>query len=542
MKYLLLACSLLVLNGCKLTEDVQEPLTQSVDLTAKCEAGEPQSDTHDIPACDQAQEGVAQLIHPLSEPVDVPLPEPVEPVEATYSDVWQYIGSNLEFDIPVNEPRLDAQKRWFLRHPDYMQRVSNRARPFLYYIVEQLEAQNIPLDIALLPIVESAFDPLAYSHGRASGMWQFISSTGKRFGMKQTWWYDGRRDVIASTQGAIDYLKYLHEMFDGNWMHALAAYNSGEGRVQRAIRKNKRAGKSTDFWSLDLPRETRAYVPKLLALVDILQNAEKYNFNWPTINNAPVIEVVEIESQLDLAMAADMASLTLKELKALNPGFNHWATDPDGPHQLVLPIDRAEPFSLALANTPKQDRINWARHKVQSGDSIGEIAQQYRTSISVIKRVNDMDSNTIYIGDYLLVPVATTDAEASMLNHPQMARTVTNAGQQKTTHTIASGDTLSEIAQMHNVSVRDLTRWNNITSRTTLQIGAQLAIYTDMPTVTTDKTRTITYRVRNGDSLSRIASKFNVSINDIVRWNTLNRQKYLQPGQRLRLTIDLTKS
>jgi membrane-bound lytic murein transglycosylase D len=179
---------------------------------------------------------------------------------------------------------------------------------------------------------------------------------------------------------------------------------------------------------------------------------------------------------------------------------------------------------------------------VQSGDSIGEIAQQYRTSISVIKRVNDMDSNTIYIGDYLLVPVATTDAEASMLNHPQMARTVTNAGQQKTTHTIASGDTLSEIAQMHNVSVRDLTRWNNITSRTTLQIGAQLAIYTDMPTVTTDKTRTITYRVRNGDSLSRIASKFNVSINDIVRWNTLNRQKYLQPGQRLRLTIDLTKS
>lgn len=542
MKYLFIAISVLLASGCALTDTTKTLERASNDLTVTCEAGEPKSASHSPRDCDEAQEGVVQIIHP-HEPVKVPLPEPVEVSEQSVSDVWLHIANNLEFSIPKHEPRLEAQKRWFLKHPNYMRRVSERARPFLYYIVEELQKQDIPLDIALLPIVESAFDPLAYSHGRASGMWQFISSTGKRFGMRQSWWYDGRRDVVASTQGAIDYLKYLHEMFDGDWMHALAAYNSGEGRVQRSIRKNRRAGKSTDFWSLDLPRETRAYVPKLLALADILKNSETYKFNWPNIDNSPVIQIVDIESQLDLSMAAQMASLTLAELKALNPGFNHWATDPDGPHQLVLPIDKVEAFSLALAQTPKEERISWARHKVKSGDSIGKIAQRYRTSIDVIKRVNSMSSNTIYINEHILVPVATTDAQISMLNHLQHTQVIgNNNASQRVVHTIASGDTLSAIALMHNVSVRDLATWNNISPNGLLNIGKQLVVYSPSQVSNTDKTRTITYSVRNGDSLSRIASKFKVTINDIVRWNGLSKQKYLQPGQRLRLTVDLTKT
>jgi membrane-bound lytic murein transglycosylase D len=540
MKYLFITFSVFMLSACSLTETVQPQAPALSDLTITCEAGEPQSELHDTAACDAEQEGITPVIHP-QELVAVPLPKLAEADDQEVTDVWQYIADNLEFSVPIDRPRLESQKRWFLKHPDYMRRVSERARPFLYYIVQQLETQDIPLDIALLPIVESAFDPMAYSHGAASGMWQFISSTGKRFGMPQTWWYDGRRDVIASTQGAIDYLKYLNEMFDGDWMHALAAYNSGEGRVQRAIRKNKRAGKSTDFWSLDLPRETRAYVPKLLALADILKNGEKYNFNWPTIDYAPVIQIVDVESQLDLAMASQMASLTLAELKALNPGFNHWATDPDGPHQLVLPIDKVEGFSLALAGTPEQDRISWARHRVKSGDSIGEIAQKYRTSIGVIKRVNNMSNNIVYINDYLLVPVATTDAQAIMLTHPQNGRSTANSGQ-RTVHTVSSGDTLSAIALTHKVSVKDLVAWNNISTKSTLNIGKQLVVYDASQVTNIDKTRTITYRVRNGDSLSRIASKFKVKVSDIVDWNSLSKQKYLQPGQRLRLTVDLTKT
>ena len=219
-------------------------------------------------------EGVLEIVHPV-EPVEFEVAEPIEVEPEIEPNLWQHAANQFTFEIPDNK-RVTAQKNWYLRHPSYMRRVSKRASPFLYHIVEQIEQHDMPMEFVLLPIVESAFDPFAYSHGSAAGMWQFIEGTGKRFGLKQTWWYDGRRDAIASTEAAMKYLAYLHKFFDGNWLHALAAYNSGEGRVRNAIRKNKRLGKPTDFWSLSLPRETRAYVPKLLALADILKNKEMF--------------------------------------------------------------------------------------------------------------------------------------------------------------------------------------------------------------------------------------------------------------------------
>jgi membrane-bound lytic murein transglycosylase D len=221
--------------------------------------------------CEPAKSGTIPITHPVETDeifVEVPEKKAEAAAEIQIKDVWQRVRNQFNFEFEDNR-RIAAQRNWYLKHPNYMKRVAKRAKPFLRLIVEKLEQQDMPLELVLLPIVESAFDPFAYSHGRAAGMWQFIPSTGKRFGMKQTWWYDGRRDVMASTQGAIDYLNYLVDMYDGNWLHALAAYNSGEGRVRRAITKNKKAGKPTDFWSLDLPRETRAYVPKILALADI---------------------------------------------------------------------------------------------------------------------------------------------------------------------------------------------------------------------------------------------------------------------------------
>ena len=293
-------------------------------IVVSCEQTKEQAEDHFD--CESAQSGIIPITHPV-EPVEMALDVPEEVVvaaaEIEIKDVWQRVRSQLKFEFADNN-RIAAQRNWYLKHPNYMQRVAMRAKPFLHLIVEKLEQQNMPLDLVLLPIVESAFDPFAYSHGRAAGMWQFIPSTGKRFGMKQTWWYDGRRDVLASTQGAIDYLNYLVKMFDGNWLHALAAYNSGEGRVQRAIRKNKKMGKPSDFWSLDLPKETRAYVPKLLALADILDKSEQYNFEWPEINNIPFTQEVKVGTQIDLALAAEMAGLTLKELHALNPGYNQF--------------------------------------------------------------------------------------------------------------------------------------------------------------------------------------------------------------------------
>ena len=428
-----------------------------------------------------------------------------------------------------------------------MQRVAKRAKPFLYLIVEELEQQNMPLELVLLPIVESAFDPFAYSHGRAAGMWQFIPSTAKRFGLKQTWWYDGRRDVMASTVGAIRYLSYLHNMFDGDWLHALAAYNSGEGRVQRSIRKNLKAGKATDFWSLDLPRETRAYVPKLLALVDILRNSEEYAFSWPLIDNQPLTQLVDTGSQIDLAFAADLAGLTVEELHALNPGYNRWATDPNGPHQLLLPIDSVEQFTLSLDTTDDKQRLNWVRHKVKNGDSLLKLSKQYHTTAEVIAKVNNVKGNMIRVGDFLLIPVALKSMDYYSLSKDQRLESTQarKHGSYQLKHTVQSGDTMWDISQEYNVSVRSLASWNAMAPTDPLFPGKTLVIWVNKISKNQGDNavmRSLTYTVRNGDSLARIADKFKVRIDDIQKWNHISQQKYLQPGQKLKIYVDVTRT
>ncbi len=469
------------------------------------------------------------------------------------NDVWQRIRGQLSFDVPENN-RVVMQRNWYVKHPSYLNRVAKRAEPFLYYIVEELEKNNVPLELALLPVVESAFDPFAYSHGRASGMWQFVPGTGKRFKMKQNWWYDGRRDVIASTQGAIRYMKYLHKFFDGDWLLALAAYNSGEGRVQRAVRKNKSNGKNTDFWALDLPKETRAYVPKLLALADIIKRPEHFNLSLYEIANEEVITEVDIKSQLDLAKAASLANLSLTELQRLNPGFNRWSTDPDGPHRLVLPKHKVAHFEQGLAKLNKEDRLAWQRYQIKNGDNLGLIAKKYHTSIDLIRQVNNINGNQIRAGKHLLIPVAAKSLDSYILSQDQRIAKKQARPQQgfKLTHKVVSGDNLWDLGQHYKVSSRSIAKWNGFAPRDTLKLGQKLVIW-QKPSPSNKVAqassaleqaimRNITYKVRRGDSFARIADKFNVRISDIERWNSLNRKKYLQPGQRLRLSVDVTNN
>lgn len=487
-------------------------------------------------------EGVLETVHPV-EPVEFELAEPVEVEPELEANLWQYAANHFTFEIPDNK-RVTAQKNWYLRHPSYMQRVSKRAKPFLYYIVEQIEQSDMPMEFVLLPIVESAFDPFAYSHGSAAGMWQFIEGTGKRFGLKQTWWYDGRRDPIASTQAAMKYLAYLHKFFDGNWLHALAAYNSGEGRVRNAIRKNKRLGKPTDFWSLSLPRETRAYVPKLLALADILKNKDKYDFQWPVIDNAPAIEIIDIGGQIDIALAADMAGLSVKELSALNAGFNRWATDPEGPHNLVLPLDKASAFQAEIAKIGESERLNWERHHIRSGESLIVIAKRYHTTVDVIRQVNNIRGNTIRAGDYLLVPVALKALDTYVLSNEQRLASLQNRSRKghQITHTIARGDTLWDLSRKYDVSTRTLAKWNGMAPGDTLRPGKKLVVWLEEGNSNlTTVTRKLTYTVRRGDSLSRIANKFKVRISELKQWNSLENQKYLQPGQKLTVIVDVAE-
>ena len=533
------------LSGCQLTGINSDEAQLESNENASLEAcRDIHTNEESISDCEIARDGVIEVIHPHDDALEeiAQITEtPEVHAQAVVTDVWKRASNNFALSIPDNK-RIDAQRKWYLKHPEYMARVVKRAKPFLYYITEEIEKRGMPMELVLLPIVESAFDPFAYSHGRAAGMWQFIPGTGKRFGMQQNWWYDGRRDVIASTKGALDYLTYLNNMFDGNWLHALAAYNSGEGRVLKAIKANKRAGKPTDFWNLNLPRETRAYVPKLLALADILKNKDSYAYAWPEVENVAVIEVVDIDSQVDLAFAAELAGMSLKELHGLNPGFNRWATSPEGPHRLVLPLNKAATFSQALAKIDQKERLNWVRHSVKAGDSLGKIAQQYHTTINVLKKVNELDSTMIRIGQALMVPVALQELDSYTLSQEQRLANLQNnsSTKQKIRHIVKSGDTLWDIARKYNISTKQLAKWNGMAPGDTLRLGKTLIIW-QKGAAKSGVTKKLTYTVKNGDSLSRIANKFNVKVSDIGKWNALNTKRYLQPGQKLNLYVDVTR-
>jgi membrane-bound lytic murein transglycosylase D len=514
----------LVLAGCVLTGGGQHPTTvaEMEDGTLVQEAVQPP----------RVQAIASQLAEELQDAAELSA--------ADNLDLWARMREG--FGLPHQQnTRIAPHLAWYRKNPEYLDRVFDRADPFLHHIVEQLEARAMPAEIALLPVVESAFDPFAYSHGRAAGLWQFIPGTGTRFGLKQDWWYDGRRDVIASTEAALDYLQYLHRFFDGDWMLALAAYNSGEGTVRNAVRRNRAAGKPADFWNLDLPRETRDYVPKLLALSLVVEDPGQHGLLLRDIPDAARIALVDTGGQLDLAIAAELAELPLDDLYKLNPGFNRWATDPEGPHRLVLPIDRAAAFAAALAELPAEQRLNWLRHEIRPGETLSQIAKRHQTTVAVLRKTNQLTGSRIRAGRHLLVPVAATSAGDYRLSAGQrLARTQDrDRGGVRKTHVVQRGDTFWDLSRHYDVPVRSLAKWNHMAPGDTLRLGQKLVIWdrnADRQTL-----RTIRYQVRRGDSLARISSRFNVSVNDLVNWNGLSRDQYLQPGQTLKLYVDVTR-
>ncbi len=455
-------------------------------------------------------------------------------------DLWVRIRDGFALNQPDNK-RVKNATTWYTRHPSYVARVTEQAEPYLHYIVNEVEQRGMPAEIALLPVVESAYQPFAYSPGRAAGLWQFIPATGKRFGLKLNWWYDGRRDVVASTQAALDYLQYLHDMFDGDWLLALAAYNSGEGTVQRAIRENKKKGKPTDYWSLRLPRETQEYVPRLLAISAIVARPEEEGVALQPIADQPYLTSVDMDGQLDLSVAAGLADMSVEELQRLNPGFNRWATDPDGPHRLLLPADKAEIFNQGLASLPPEQRVQWVRHRIRNGETLGHIAARYGTTVDVLRRINQIKGNNIRAGKYLMIPVAGHELAGDMLT----ARASSGATRQYK-HKVESGDSLWQLARRYDVSVKQLADWNDIDAKKPLRPGQNLIVKsgtrgdnaTALGKAATQ--RKIVYTVRSGDSLARISQRFNVSVKQLLNWNQLSKNRIIKPGQQLTVFIDVT--
>lgn len=463
----------------------------------------------------------------------------------TIEDLWQRIIQGFQLEANANHhdaQRIARQRQFYINQGTFFTLLSERAIPYLHYIVEQAEARDMPLELALLPMVESGFDPFAFSHGQAAGPWQFIPSTGDHFGLTRSWWSDQRRDIIASTDAALSYLQHLARRFDDDWLLALAAYNAGGGNVSRAQRRNREQGLATEYWALQLPTETMNYVPKLLALAQLIQQPEQYGVQLAHIPNRPYFDIVDIGSQLDLSQAAELAGVTEEDLRLLNPAHNRWATDPEGPHRLLIPYDRVQQFKKDLAALPKDQRVTWTRYTIRSGDNLGSIARRFNTSTSVLRDANNLPSSQIIAGRTLLIPSG-DDGRSSQLAE----RTATPVTR---THTVKSGESLWAIARRYDTTVSNLIAINDLAQTTTLQPGQVLRVGTTQETSSRQPSaidqamqRRVHYAVRPGDSLSTIASRFNVTVSDIRKWNQeLTQRRHLQPGQRLALLVDVRRT
>lgn len=382
-------------------------------------------------------------------------------------DVWQRIRSGFAMN-ELNNPLIARHEKWYASHPEYVLRMSERARRYLYYIVEEVERRGIPTEIALLPVIESAFNPGANSVASASGIWQFIPSTGKHFGMEQNWWYDERRDIIGATNGALDYLEKLHDQF-GDWELALAAYNWGENAVARAQAKNRRLGKPTDYSHLKLPRETANYVPKLLAVKNIVSDPARFGIVLTDIPNRPYFAIVTPSKPMDIKVAAQLAEISMEEFTALNPANNRPVILQDHAEVILLPVDKVETFR---ANLEKSDQrlVSWKSYKSEKGESFQEIASRFDIPLEQLRSANGLSKYAVQSnGQTLLVP-ADEDDEFSPFNmHATAVQEMSGFS-----YTVRKGDTLSTIARRFHTSQASLIAMNHGSHR--LRVGQRFTI------------------------------------------------------------------
>ena len=479
---------------------------------------------------------------------------------ADYSDLFDRMRAGFKLTDSSNHSAIDRELEWYAGNPDYLGRAFSRADLYLYQIVTELEARGMPLELALLPVVESAFEPYAYSRARASGLWQFIPGTGTRYNLKQDWWYDGRRDVLESTRAALDYLQALNTEFKGDWLLAIAAYNCGEMNVERAVARNQAAGLPTDFWDLKLPAETRAYVPKLLAMGRVVAHPERYGLSFSKIPNQPYFAKVDTQGQISMHVAAEIAGLTDAELYELNPAFHRWATDPSGPYSLLVPADTAEAFRTSITQLTPDQRLNVKAYTVHRGDTVNLVARHFRTSPKALRELNDLSTGALLVGTALKVPSDTNLLPPKALHAAALVDGREHRSRRERSRIVVHhGQTLWAIAHKHGVDVNALALMNGMQPDAVLRTGQRLRVTTresgssdsdsDNDAVATRAgtfarsaevatTRQVMHIVHIGDTLFHIAQLYHVSVAQLASWNRLSHTRLL-PGQKLIIRMAL---
>ncbi|NKB47187.1 MAG: LysM peptidoglycan-binding domain-containing protein [Legionellales bacterium] len=465
-------------------------------------------------------------------------------------NMWQALPKTFHLSEHFEHPNVQKQIKRFMARPYQLHELVIQSEPYVYYVYQQVKQRGMPGELVLLPKIESAYDPYAVSGVGAAGLWQLMPVTAQSLGLVLDWWYDGRRDIQASTHAALNYFVYLKERFDDDWLLAIAAYHSGEGNVAKAIRRNKSQGKPTDFWSLPLPRSTQAYVPKFLALAAIVHNPRKYGTELPKIPYRPYFTEINVDGQLTLAAIAELADLNLDEIYRLNPGHNQGITSPNHSQRVILPITQVKTFTKNFAQYVKESESTQAEepavaalnHEVKSGDTLGAIARQYQVSVTAIQQLNNLRNHVIRPGQVLMI------AGHAQLAHPsanhtsklskRRARAIAKSPKpksnlQRTTHTVRTDDTLKSIARKYKITENALRLWNQIPNGKSPRAGTELVILTGQPDVARLNSY---YRVRAGDTLSHIAKRHGVRVSDLQRWNPQVKQSgVIRPGQRLRV-------
>jgi membrane-bound lytic murein transglycosylase D len=524
-------------------------------------------DTHDDDTLAQGEVSREQLYRLPATPT--PTQQDNTTPRADYG-LWTRLGQNFTMHTVENE-RIDAEVFFYQARLDQLNRTSKRAEPYLFFIVEQLRERGMPLELALLPIVESSYQPQATSRSQAAGLWQFIPSTGTQYGLKQNWWYDGRRDVQASTQAALDYLQYLNNMFNGDWALSLAAYNAGEGTISRAIKKAEAKGEPTDYWSLDLPDETEHYVPRLLALVRMFNAPESCGLIPHRVEDIPVFTEVTFDKPLDLSKIASAVSMSEADLYRFNPAFKRGV---NGHGQdvvaLLLPRDKAEQlrgrdmedFCVTLAPPRKVT--------LKKTESLASVAKRYGVSQSEIRDINPPLSAKLKRGQHLLIPSnrmiagrsnsnVVAEAETPALPDPLKLPAKERYAVKPTIHAVGAGDNLFNISRKYGVTPNELASWNKLNAKSALKTGQKLTVYCELPNSasanssegkkpptknaslqTMDKgqssaenssLKATTYTVKKGDTLHSIAQRFKVSVAQLRDWNHLKSNQSINQGQ-----------
>lgn len=416
-------------------------------------------------------------------------------------NLWEKMRSGLTIPNPESHPEVQAQIRWFMTHQGYLQRTTERARPYMYIVYDEVKKRGLPMELVLLPINESGYYPFSYSSAGATGIWQLMPGTATNFGLKHDFWYDGRRDIFDSTNAALDYLTYLANYFNGDWLLAIAAYDTGEGNVENAIARNVREGKPTDFWSLRLASETRSYVPRLLALAAIIAHPDRYPVQLPPIEAKPVVAKVKINNQLKLSDAARLAGISINQLKALNPGLSRFATDPSSDSHILLPISTIENFKQNLGNMGAPTGVNYGHYKTQRGDTLASIADRFNTTPDQIRQMNSILGRSIRPGTVLLVPNVSENFTPS-----------TQINLDKTSLNLADEDQID-------------------TSSTSEETDSKTATSSASANSTDMKRHLIKHQIKRGETLMTIANHYHVDTAQLKSLNPNLNPQALKPGQ-----------